>query len=116
MVEMDVPPGFPVPAPPPDLAGPIEFKVSDSHSTFLMNTAVVLVEHQPVPKQRYAAWQPVPRLLLADLSALRFVLEQLLQRLRPWTRPDRNPLPYFVLFPALDRVEAWLRRKTRRAR
>lgn len=62
--------------------------------------------------RKMAAWLPVTPEMVADAASLRPRIDQAFDRwANPWKYPDHNPLPEFVPFPILARLEAWLRRR-----
>ena len=61
--------------------------------------------------RKIAAWVPVSKVIATDAALTRSMVDELFDRWsHPWKYPDRNPLPDFVPFPLLARLEAWLRR------
>lgn len=90
---------------PTDLAGELELSLNEHHADFFTrNLAVLLVQQRLGPGVRYAAWVAIERHAVADESVYEAAQLRVLDKLRPWARPDRNPLPCVTLFPLLTRA------------
>jgi hypothetical protein len=89
---------------PPDVAGDVTVRIETSyylgyggHFTAL---APVVVVRQNLGFVAYAGTQVIPRSLADDPPMVQLIAAELVNRwLRPWARPDRNPLPHIDPFP-----------------
>lgn len=101
---------------PDDLHGEFSFAVSDQHADFFIrNLVVVLVEQTVLPGIRYAAWTNLNRSALTDSYMVVAAQQLALERLRPWARRDRNPMPSLDLFPNFTRSLRFAQRVGARA-